>query len=575
MSLDEAIHSYESAAHVRFQGLPDDWSFHHVVFSRPRPDSPEEYQVQNDPRYWFQQIRHAAARTFGGLKPADFRPAVQLRSKAKRDWSQCLGSSATAGALNFPAKYSLTVDGTPGCTDFVVYNTSLAGSSSQASIIAYNNLYKSPVCTGTVPQTFWAYNTGGTVSNSPVLSADGTKVAFIQSSSSGIASLSSSSGIASLVVLKWPTGGGGTGRSPITLSSNSSFPSCTAPCMISIPFANGSNDLNSSPFYDYSGSDTLFVGGSDGGLHQFNSVFTGTPSEVTTGGYPIAVSQDNEPLSSPAYDSGLGLVFVGDLHGSGASNDGEVHSVNVSTGAVANSAQLCVGSGYEGGPVLDPAAGELYFACANDSGAGPSCNSSQACLRQFTETSISGSIGIAQSIGSDSSNEAVGPGAFDNIYLTSTNGSSPSGNFYICGNPGGLATLYRIPITSNSIGTSVAIATLSSTSIAGPDCSPVTEFFNSSTTTDWLFVSPTGKGSQSSCTSSGCVYSFNATTALAAGATASSGLASANGASGIVVDNIGASSSTVANIYYSTLSNQSCTGGTGGCAVQASQGTLQ
>ena len=41
--------------------------------------------------------------------------------------------------------------------------------------------------------------------------------------------------------------------------------------------------------------------------------------------------------------------------------------------------------------------------------------------------------------------------------------------------------------------------------------------------------------------------------------------------SGIVVDNAAAGAS---NIYFSTLLNQSCTGGTGGCAVSATQAAL-
>ncbi|MGA2359654.1 MAG: hypothetical protein ABSF66_11685 [Terriglobales bacterium] len=40
------------------------------------------------------------------------------------------------------------------------------------------------------------------------------------------------------------------------------------------------------------------------------------------------------------------------------------------------------------------------------------------------------------------------------------------------------------------------------------------------------------------------------------------------GTSGIVVDN-GATGAQ--NIYFSTLLNQTCTGGTGGCAIQTSQ----
>jgi hypothetical protein len=54
-------------------------------------------------------------------------------------------------------------------------------------------------------------------------------------------------------------------------------------------------------------------------------------------------------------------------------------------------------------------------------------------------------------------------------------------------------------------------------------CSPVTSFFNSTTTINWLLVSIPGRGSQSSCTATGCIYSFNATAAHTAGATPSAG----------------------------------------------------
>lgn len=49
-------------------------------------------------------------------------------------------------------------------------------------------------------------------------------------------------------------------------------------------------------------------------------------------------------------------------------------------------------------------------------------------------------------------------------------------------------------------------------------------------------------------------------------------LAAAGGTSGIIIDNTVTGDS---EVYYSTQGNQACTGGTGGCAVQASQSALQ
>jgi len=61
------------------------------------------------------------------------------------------------------------------------------------------------------------------------------------------------------------------------------------------------------------------------------------------------------------------------------------------------------------------------------------------------------------------------------------------------------------------------------------------------------------------------------------GALGNAALAEAGGTSGIIIDNT-VSSGTQAGasqVYFSTLSDQACTDGTGGCAVQASQSALQ
>ena len=57
--LNAQINGYERAAHSPFVGVPTDWSTSHVVFSAPEPGSDAEDQVQQDPRYWLQQIRRA------------------------------------------------------------------------------------------------------------------------------------------------------------------------------------------------------------------------------------------------------------------------------------------------------------------------------------------------------------------------------------------------------------------------------------------------------------------------------------------------------------------------------------
>lgn len=565
-SLDDAIRGYESASQMVFHGMPEDWSTHHVSFSPAARGS----AAQTNPRYWLQQIRHGLAAGAPSASLAPLNAAFARRRPTHRDWSEDLGPGGTGGSAQFPAKFSFSANGTPSCTnDFVIFNTGLAGSATQASIVAYNQLYKTPTCAGVVPATLWAYNTGGMINLSPILSLDGTQVAFVQTTD----------GVASLVVLKWQAGG--SVSAPATLSSTSGYGGCTAPCMISLTFNGSPNDTTSAPFYDYGGSDTLYVGDSAGNLHAFHPVFNGgTPAEVTTGGFPVTVSQNRQPLADPVYDAGFGTggtIFVGDGHVPGASTDGEVHAVTAATAAVVNSASVCHGSGFLDGPILDPVAGRIYFTCGHDVGGG-ACPTSgtKACIRQFAEATINGSSGTPEPLGTNL-DVVVPPGAFDNLYLGSS-GSTPTGNLYICGDPGGVPTLFRVPVTSNVIGTPVAVANLSSSTAA--TCSPVTEFYNTSTSTDWIFMGVSAAGSQNGCSgttgANGCVYSFNATAALNAGATATAGLAATGGSSGLIVDNIGAAGSTVANVYFSTLADQTCgTSGTGGCAVQASQDALR
>ena len=93
------------------------------------------------------------------------------------------GAAATVQPNTYPAKYSFSTT-SASCSDFVVYPTGQAGSSGAANIIAYDNLYATgtgaPCSTG--PSVYWAYNTGGTVTTSPILSYsdNGTQVAFMQ-----------------------------------------------------------------------------------------------------------------------------------------------------------------------------------------------------------------------------------------------------------------------------------------------------------------------------------------------------------------------------------------------------------
>jgi hypothetical protein len=570
--------------------LPTDWSHRHLVFSQPK-DLMQRFRLSGNVRYVQQWMRWNLERPVGG-EPWRWHHAPEPGELLRGDWSENMGNNATLGAGNFPAKFSFSV-GTASCgsatpPDFVVYNTSVSGSSSQATIVAFDNIYSG--CTGTVPSTYWAYNTGAgeLVVTSPVLSADGTQVAFIQSTSGGTANL---------VLLKWKASTG-TLSAPVApmAEAASAYRGCTAPCMTTIAFGDGDADATSSPFYDYApGSDSLYVGDTTGYLHKFTGVFNGTPAET---GSPWPVRAASAPLTSPVYDEVSGYVFV-DASYITSNNGGRLHAVCATStcgtiGSTLNSGILgpvtsgtsCTsgtsGSGaalFMDAPIVDPTNDTIYVVLGNDGNA-------NAAVFQFEVSTLNNGCGRRVTLGAGSTTGVpVYAGTFDNLYY-----SGSAGHMYICGNAGGDPTLYQVTVPATGILTAGA-ATVGPVLTTGPTtCGPVVEFYNPNASggpADWIFTSVEANALTTtpiSCpniTYTGCIMSFNVTSGAAISAsTATVGHTTvAGGASGVVVDNT-VGSSTLAGasqVYFTPLANQTCTtsGGTGGCAIQASQSSLQ
>jgi hypothetical protein len=170
----------------------------------------------------------------------------------------------------------------------------------------------------------------------------------------------------------------------------------------------------------------------------------------------------------------------------------------------------------------------------------------------------------------------------DNAFI-----SGGAGHMYVCGNAGGNATLYQIALPATGVipnPTTAAVGPALTTAAA--TCGPVTEFDNpGGTGTEYLFVSVTASavtgGTVVNCpAASGCLLSYiigsiPAPPAWSATFARTSAITAAGGTSGIIIDN----SSTVvgaSQIYFTPLANQTCTtsGGSGGCAIQASQSAL-
>jgi hypothetical protein len=493
-------------------GFPEDWSHHHLTFSNPgtlqdavnRGSVDGWYKVVSDPRFAFQQLKRGAA-------PAAAQQATASAKKnpkgtdIKRDWSATLGGAGVAPDM-YPAKWQFSTSGAPSCSDYVVFGVNKAGiSGSQPNIVGYQNLYVNAggtgACSGTAPTVLFSYFVGtGTVQTSPVLGPSANQLAYVESITGNGTTAGSK-----FHVLK----GAGTGSSNGTIGAPVAPGSGNSASDAALTISGFVSVTRSAPFYDYL-HDIAYVGDDTGKLHKFTPVFSGTPAEVTSTGanvWPAVVSTQTSPmLTAPIYDSVSQKVWVGDA-------TGYLYAVNSTTGSgtsgVTASGQLGLGTGIVEAPLVDSSAETVYVFLGENKAATASA------VVAFSISSFgSGGTGTSSAtVGTYSATIPLYLGTFDNTYYTSSNSAQPAGNLYVCGNAGGDPTLYRIPITYSSglkLGTVVTGPVLASTNVG---CSPLTEFYNTNTSTDWLFagVSTNSCGADASSTQGGCVMSFNIT----------------------------------------------------------------
>lgn len=596
---------------AQHKGVPDDWSHHRLVFSYPgtfqdamRKGSYERWhRIVTDPRFHQQQLKRHASQWQATALPAagsgvDRPGRTNGESRIvftnppppplQSNWNMDLGSNGSVGTNQHPAKFSFDLSqascDSASQPDFVVFNTNLQGSGSQPSIIAYDNLYSG--CSGLTPQIYFQYDTDGAViPTSVVLAEDAVQMAFVQNNN----------GVASLVILKSQrnTPGEDAGLVALTNTDPTLYRTCAAPCMTELPLQGGASVTFSSPFYDYA-DDVLYLGDDIGQLHKFQNIFgSGTPAEIAGGdndsGWPQNIAEvvpggGPNALTSPVYDSVTGNVFVAIVATYNAAAG--LTAYIPSTGGAANivySSPLAnpVGLGFVDSPLVDSTAAMVYdFADVDNT------ISQASGVFQQTTTFPLFDYGVEQQFGPGSSfqPQVAYDGAFDNTYYSSPDPTSPSGNLYTIGrDPSGLylPTLYQVPIAGNAMQTPVQGPVLTVSSDSQANGSPVTEFYSGPQ--DWIFLSVTNNNNTSSpvaCPSGeGCLMSFDVTFPSSFDPTAATlGTALvASGTSGITIDNRPMGPPGTAELYFSSLGNQTCTGnsstgsGSGGCAVQASQ----
>jgi hypothetical protein len=562
----------------------EDWSHRHVVYSAPG-STIRNLEVQRQPRYIQQYLR----RNVLVRRHWPIRQEPRGAEGLDRDWGIPAGNGFTVGQGNFPAKYVFNVNQAPSCVaDFVVFTTNQIGAG-VTDIYAVNNLYVNAtgtgLCAGTNPTVLWSYHIqsqAGAANTSPVISFPGDQIAWVEATG----------GRAVLHLLK-PYKGGADGtvatpHTPTASATAAAYHACIAAapvgaiskaCLLNLPFANGNDDTGqgavispSSPYYDYN-SDTAFVGDDGGTLHEFTNVFTGTPAEVTIGGWPVTMTpvDTNPQMSSPVYDLTSGNVFVGD-------SSGQVFYVRLAIASAGTCAAgshggvpPCVGSTtFNDGdtantkittaPVID-ATTQRVLVFFSPSGGGPGAFVGQ------DDTTLSAANRVLVNVGTGTAHRLNG-GALDNLYYTSDSGvGQGNGWLYVCGNGGtaganaNFALLQRIAMTNGKLGP-VVDPTRWLASSASARCDPITEFYdtpNGSSTgaVDYLFFGVEASGAAgTACAGNGCVYAVTVTNGtLTVPPAAGTGAVNASGGtSGIIVDN-DSTSTGAASLYFSWLAN--------------------
>lgn len=514
----------EAASPFRI-GLPQDWSQHHIIFSRDALQRQPDLMAK-EPRIVYQGMQR-----WRGARP-DFNAPSGTATLAdpQRDWNVAMGGRLAANM--FPAKYTFDPAATPDCTnDYVVFGLNVAGiNGGRANLVAFNNLYVGTVpvagmCgVGPLPNTMFGYNIttvgAGRIATSPVLSADGKKIAFVETGSAS----------AVFHVLTWATGA----SNGTALSSALPGVGNTA-SMTSLTYSTTALNTRSSPWVDY-GTDTAYVGADDGKVYKITGVFKGTPT-LAGAPWPVTVSA-NSRVTAPVLDNRLGLIMVG-------SQNGTFHSINAASGVIKS---LVVGRsggtnpGILAAPIVDVTNGTSFVVSSNDGASGVLVEVDTATMTQLAKANI----GIASRSGT-----AVNlyEPAFSNDYFNDPTtgvarlcGTGPVADItpwqYAFGGftlVGGKFVMNTTPVFSVRLVNSTAAR-----------CTGWTEFFNPNVGaggTDFFFF-----GLTADCTgaaTSGCVVARNASGALTTANVT-------GGPSGIVMDNF-STAGQASSIYLTGL----------------------
>lgn len=600
-----------SATSTSALGGPQDWSNRHVIYTR-NGSIEQMMLLREDPRFIHSLYRHysqehrkdlAAAvglnvgesdqdrvedldwdigineigananeeRLDRGLQPFviwdPVRPISRANSKrSKVDWSVSLGPTGGIAYGEAPSIFTANYT-SPSCSaDFAVYTINATpGVSTQANLIGLNNLYSDSAgagfCAGITAPTFlfsYAIGTGGSAL-SPVLSLDGTKVAWIENRTATTSYLH---------VTKWVANQGGAATAPVAVTGTFSAGACTSTttsCDFSVEYTASNHpgctthytagNSHSDLYVDYA-NDAGYVSANNGLLYHISNIFSNTVAPTVDFCIPVNTTFETKPsgaMSGPVYDPILNEVFITD------SEKIYAYTVNATSFSAATTPSYTFGNGgskynYQTGPgpLLDMFNGYLYVFSTYDA----------AGKTSVTQIPTSLASGTAVELGSESTNTApmLFYGAFDNNYYTYGPKSALS-TLYSCGTDQtntDRQDLFSISFTASTGIVNTTPAMSNNTNInpgaAAGLCSPITEFYDG--TNDRLFV---GMGQPGSAGGSNVVTMWNVNTRLTntsgVGGTMPTYTAEATGylggSSGIATDNI-STDTDAESIYFAT-----------------------
>jgi hypothetical protein len=522
----------QEAGTATHHGYPQDWSQHHIIFTRAGLAQHPEI-LEREPRVLQQLLQRSRVPNFGAFENDPIAASVGIWAKkpgAKADWSQALQGRLVANA--FPIKFAFYPDSTPDCTnDFVVFGLT---NTLNANLVGLNNIYSGaapvtgdpdgfcPMVTG--PTVLFAYNittvTKGHIITTPVMSLDGTQLAFVESVPvNGAVSPMAIFHVLTIVH-------GGTLSSPIT------------PTMFDATLSSVAQDTHSSPWIDYS-NDIVYVGTDDGNMHEITGVFSGSPTVDPSGSgcsgsmptgvcWPVSVGA-NLHFSPPVLDEDRGLLIFG-------ASDGNIYQINVASALVTASAPLGSGpsAAIVAGPVVDVTDGTTYAVTADDG--------SGAAIAEFTTETL-GKQRLAElgegASGTNPPTLTIYEPAFSNAYFNSPPGNLSGAVMTLCGTGLGDTNPYQYVFGFDGIYIKeTALFSQSLSAAADSECSAWTEFYNPNIGggTDYFFFGLTKDCTGTDAFSDGCVAEETNLNPLSTSATIAAEATINGGPSGIIVD---------------------------------------